>query len=167
MAAAAETLPKLSKEKPRRLLEGVAKAAGCGGKAVEALFNTAVFYKDGRALLSALRLGEEGDIRRLCGGRASGAVRLMTLHAAKGLEFPAVILAGAEEGELPLRRPGEEANEEEERRLFFVGVTRAREELVITHGPAPSPFLRELPAALCRERAAVRQSAAARQMSLF
>ena len=78
---------------------------------------------------------------------AAGAVRLMTLHGAKGLEFPLVFLAGVSAGQLPLERPGQtlSADErEEERRLFFVGVTRARDELVLTAPGAASPFAAEL-----------------------
>jgi DNA helicase-2/ATP-dependent DNA helicase PcrA len=60
-------------------------------------------------------------------------VALMTLHAAKGLEFPVVFLAGCEENLLPYRREGEAPNVEEERRLFYVGMTRAREKLILTH----------------------------------
>lgn len=64
----------------------------------------------------------------------AGAVTLMTLHAAKGLEFPAVTIIGLEEGLLPsmhaLQDPGGDA--EEERRLFFVGITRAMQRLLIT-----------------------------------
>ena len=70
----------------------------------------------------------------------------MTLHAAKGLEFPAVFLAGLEDGAFPLRRKGEIENPEEERRLFFVGVTRAQDELILTCGGRPSAFFREAPA---------------------
>lgn len=85
------------------------------------------------------------------------AVALMTLHAAKGLEFPVVFICGLEEGLLPHTQSMQtEAEVEEERRLFFVGITRAEEELVITYVrrrsrfgtvvPAlPSRFLEELP----------------------
>jgi DNA helicase-2/ATP-dependent DNA helicase PcrA len=85
------------------------------------------------------------------------AVTMMTLHNAKGLEFPVVFLAGLEDGLFPLSRAMESEDElEEERRLFYVGVTRAMDRLYITHASrrwrygnenwsAPSPFLEEIP----------------------
>ena len=85
------------------------------------------------------------------------AVTLMTLHNAKGLEFPVVFLAGMEEGLFPLSRAIEtEGGLEEERRLFYVGVTRAMDRLSLTHADrrwragmeshsAASSFLDELP----------------------
>jgi DNA helicase-2/ATP-dependent DNA helicase PcrA len=81
----------------------------------------------------------------------------MTLHAAKGLEFPVVAIVGLEEGCLPHARAREHPDQmEEERRLFFVGITRAREQLVLSKAAyrtlrglrertASSPFLAELP----------------------
>ena len=58
----------------------------------------------------------------------------MTLHQAKGLEFPFVFIVGLEEGILPHSRAVDDLYElEEERRLFYVGITRAREKLYITH----------------------------------
>ena len=92
---------------------------------------------------------------------AGGAVTLMTLHAAKGLEFPVVFIVGCEQGLLPFEREPTEwsthddSRQEEERRLAFVGMTRAKDELVLscarrrmvrghTLPQAPSPFLYEI-----------------------
>jgi len=64
---------------------------------------------------------------------AQGVVTLMTLHAAKGLEFPIVYMIGLEEGVLPMRRhDDDDGDDEEERRLCFVGMTRAKERLTLT-----------------------------------
>ena len=88
---------------------------------------------------------------------ANGAVTLMTLHAAKGLEYPAVALIGFEDGLLPHARAQSDDSElEEERRLAFVGITRAERHLFLTHASyrmtfgqtmptIPSRFLHELP----------------------
>ena len=90
-------------------------------------------------------------------------ISLLTLHAAKGLEFPVVFVVGCEDGLLPLRLPGEqpdEASVAEERRLFFVGMTRARSYLCLSHArqrtrlgvnrqAPPSPFLADIDPALC------------------
>lgn len=90
-------------------------------------------------------------------------VHLMTLHAAKGLEFPQVFLVGMEEGLFPGRQSMEdEARMEEERRLCYVGVTRAMKKLIISHAEIrrqygreeyhkPSRFLKELPEHLLEE----------------
>src|SRR3546814_14171254 len=84
----------------------------------------------------------------------------MTLHSAKGLEFPLVFLAGMEEGLFPNARSVEETGRlEAERRLAYVGITRARQPLVLSYAESrrlhgqdmyviQSPFLRALPAAL-------------------
>jgi DNA helicase-2/ATP-dependent DNA helicase PcrA len=87
-----------------------------------------------------------------------GKVNLMTIHASKGLEFPVVFIAGAEDGLIPHARSLEEGdgNIEEERRLFYVAITRARDKLFITSCRkrrrmqslvecSPSPFLEEIP----------------------
>jgi DNA helicase-2/ATP-dependent DNA helicase PcrA len=103
-------------------------------------------FLDGVALLS--------DIDEL--KDAESRVTLMTLHSAKGLEFPAVFLTGLEEGVFPHARSMDDQDElEEERRLCYVGVTRTRERLFLSyalhrriHGYGvgePSRFLREMP----------------------
>lgn len=87
-----------------------------------------------------------------------GKVNLMTIHASKGLEFPVVFIAGAEEGLIPHQRSVDEnsGNVEEERRLFYVAITRAREKLIISSCQKrrkmqtiiecePSRFLDEIP----------------------
>jgi DNA helicase-2/ATP-dependent DNA helicase PcrA len=94
---------------------------------------------------------------------ASGAVTLMTLHNAKGLEFPVIFLVGLEEGVFPhMRSLGDPAELEEERRLAYVGITRAKRHLFLTHATtrnlfgatnynSPSRFLDEIPDALVAE----------------
>jgi DNA helicase-2/ATP-dependent DNA helicase PcrA len=93
-------------------------------------------------------------------GSADARVILMTMHAAKGLEFPVVVMAGLEEGLFPHARSAEDAAElEEERRLCYVGMTRARRKLVLTgasrrrwygdyRASSPSRFIEEVPAEL-------------------
>ena len=93
-------------------------------------------------------------------GTREARVWLMTMHAAKGLEFPTVIIAGLEEGLFPHSRSGESVEElEEERRLCYVGITRAESSLVLTsaarrrvfgeyQATQPSRFLDEIPADL-------------------
>ena len=110
-------------------------------------------------LLDTLLLGREGDVTRRDGKPATHAVALMTMHAAKGLEFPVVILCGLEDGLVPLRDGGGATDLEEERRLLFVALTRARERLILTRSRQrtlrgqraslpPSPFLADLPGEL-------------------
>lgn len=90
-------------------------------------------------------------------------VKLMTLHSAKGLEFPTVILSGLEDGVLPSNQSVENGNVEEERRLFYVGITRAKHRLILLHSKhrntfgqmtlqRPSRFLQEIPQHLIIEQ---------------
>lgn len=95
-----------------------------------------------------------------------GAVTLMSLHSAKGLEFPVVFLVGLEEGVFPHSRilqGGETAELEEERRLCYVGITRARERLFLTYAKQrllfgrhslslPSRFIAEIPSSCLLQR---------------
>jgi DNA helicase-2/ATP-dependent DNA helicase PcrA len=100
----------------------------------------------------------------------NNAVTLMTLHSAKGLEFPVVFITGLEEGLFPLLRDGDEFDDlEEERRLFYVGATRAREKLYVSYAQArlrygnetsqmlPSRFLEELQPEFVRHEAVRKQ----------
>ena len=110
------------------------------------------------------------------GPEPADAVRLMTLHNAKGLEFDVVFLLGVEEGLLPHARSGDSEREiEEERRLFYVGLTRARERAFLSHArrrllfgafrdAIPSRFLNEIPVSLLRREAdAITVTAAAQR----
>ena len=93
---------------------------------------------------------------------------MMTLHNAKGLEFPYVFISGLEEGLFPLSRAYDDPDTlEEERRLFYVGITRAREKLYLTHTRSrrrlgtiqestPSSFLTPIPAELLEKRSTAR-----------
>jgi superfamily I DNA/RNA helicase len=121
--------------------------------------------------MSSLNQGE--DLQRFLQEIATGAevdaldpraeaVNLLTLHAAKGLEFPVVFLVGCEDGLLPLRWPGGTPSDDdiaEERRLFFVGLTRAQDRLFVSHTARrfrhgsereqhPTPFLDAIDAGL-------------------
>jgi DNA helicase-2/ATP-dependent DNA helicase PcrA len=99
----------------------------------------------------SLDAGDSGD------EPSDNKVQLMTLHAAKGLEFPLVCIVGMEEGLFPSRMSMEEPGKlEEERRLFYVGMTRAMKQLILSHAEVrrqygreeyhrPSRFLQELP----------------------
>ena len=105
-----------------------------------------------RAYLESIALVADADAV----DTSSGSVTLMTLHASKGLEFPAVAMIGLEEGSLPHSRANESQSElEEERRLAFVGITRAMQHLQITNANRrtirgmsermiPSRFLEEI-----------------------
>jgi DNA helicase II / ATP-dependent DNA helicase PcrA len=86
--------------------------------------------------LQQLALVADADSRR----DDESQVTLMTLHNAKGLEYPIVLIAGCEEGVFPHSRALDEGGLEEERRLFYVGVTRAKRELYLTYARRRSVF---------------------------
>ncbi|MBT6627824.1 MAG: ATP-binding domain-containing protein, partial [Gemmatimonadetes bacterium] len=123
----------------------------------------------------------EADVERQAGERQRGeAVTVMTMHAAKGLEFPVVFLCGLEQGLMPLQMQSEEAGDiEEERRLLYVGITRAQRRLVLSHArrrqhhgkltmPSPSIFLFDIPGELVQRRTVeLPQPDRVSQMSLF
>ena len=114
--------------------------------------------EDGDATLSAIvnRISLLDRLDRDDDDASNDCVRLMTLHAAKGLEFPHVFMVGMEENLLPHRTSIEEGSLEEERRLAYVGITRAQKTLTLTYARKrkragewqncePSRFLSELP----------------------
>ncbi|OPY64383.1 MAG: ATP-dependent DNA helicase PcrA [Syntrophorhabdus sp. PtaU1.Bin050] len=120
-----------------KIVYGLLEAIGTGGTATD-------FLNEACLLAPADDFDPRAD-----------AVVLMTIHMTKGLEFDVVFVAGAEDGLIPYRRPGESGDEEEERRLLYVAMTRAKEELFLIHARrrsifgkrehrSPSPFLREI-----------------------
>ena len=117
------------------------------------------------ALLSNADRGEPGN-----------QVRLMSLHAAKGLEFRCVFIVGCEQGNLPHQSSIDEGHTEEERRLFYVGITRAKERLYLAHSAQikrwgeqvhllPSKFLDELPEADLHRDGVLREDQAEEQQA--
>ncbi len=108
-----------------------------------------------------------------------GVVRLMTIHTAKGLEFPVVVLAGVEDDILPhINSHDDESSQEEERRLFYVAITRAEKRVYLLHAARrrrfgtwqdslPSRFLVEVPDALVERRHLDRTETAPIAQSLF
>lgn len=134
---------------------------------MERLLYTAARHRTLGEFLQNLTLGGEGDVTRSGGKRMTAdAVSLMTLHGAKGLEFPVVFLCGLSRGILPLEAPGRISDLEEERRLFYVGITRAKEELTLMAGEEPSVFLQSLSPAFL-EGGATQRKETAQQLSLF
>ncbi len=158
------------KEKPAKLIDlWIAQMKLEDEPAFQRLRGLAVCAKSMPELLSGVALGQEGDLRR-SGTRAyhSDAVTLMTLHGSKGLEFPVVFLCGINEGMLPHVGIRGQSDPGEERRLFYVGMTRAQEELLLLTSGAPSVFLGDIPED-CLERSVAwtRPEEPAKQMSLF
>ena len=165
------------RDRPRESLAQTALAA-LADPALDGLLTAA----DRRALAPLLRpaasppatLGEvlDGILLRVPGDETpihAERVNLLTMHAAKGLEFPIVFVAGCEDGIVPYRRDGETSDIAEERRLLYVAMTRARQALYLTRsrrralfgrsGEAPpSPFLSALPADSTQVMAAPRRS---------
>lgn len=168
---AARFLPHLKTSKPSVLLEEWMESTGHDREEpLIKLRNMALFHPTISAFLHNLTTGEEGDIARSGSGKYSAdSVALMTMHGSKGLEFPIVFLCGFRKGVIPLERPGRPTDLPEERRLFYVGMTRAQEELILLTSGEPSPFEDDIPAADL-ERAKTMQANrfyAGKQLSLF
>ncbi len=158
---------------PREMIDAIVRESGLGAalreegtdEAVSRLENLGELASAAAQYESLLEFVERmalvSDADQLDAG--AGAVSLMTLHVAKGLEFPAVIITGLEETVFPHRRAlSDEAELEEERRLCYVGITRAMRHLALTHAwtrtlwgqrvdALASRFLAEVPAALVQD----------------
>lgn len=156
--AAAQIIDALhGKDSPRRhvseLVAQTAKNLGIDAQtpAVQTLTNTAVRF-DGQNL-EAFLAHIDAIAEQEFYDPTADAITLLTIHAAKGLEFKHVFLIGAEEGILPHHPPKAEPNLGEEKRLFYVAITRARDNLDILYAKkragkyaAPSQFITDIPA---------------------
>ncbi|GAW93200.1 UvrD-helicase domain-containing protein [Calderihabitans maritimus] len=142
-------------------------------QAMDRLLQVASRFSDLPAFLHRIVLAQEADYERMGNNKASvETVSLMTLHAAKGLEFPVVFIAGVEDGLIPLtERKTSTAKEDtlaEERRLFYVGLTRAKDMLILLSArnrarfgskasSCCSPFVREIPPDCLEQKSWVEQ----------
>ena len=135
---------------PAELIEKIIRQTGYGDfindgtpQADERMENIGVLVAEAQAYVDVATFLEEMALMSSADTTADQQVTLMTLHAAKGLEFPVVFLAGLEEGILPHARvfdSGKADDIEEERRLCYVGVTRAREELFVSCANSRTQF---------------------------
>ncbi len=141
-----EKNPENAEARIRNLRELMATMDGAGNAPTERLEN----------FLESITLDNEREEEK---ENTQDAVTLITMHSCKGLEFPHVFVVGLEDGLLPHSRSKVEGTMDEERRLFYVAVTRAMQTLAISHCGGrkkygqvlpchPSPFLKELPAEL-------------------
>ena len=172
---------RVEKEPPEQLLARWGQEyADPDDKAFARLLRIAGRFERIPEFLEGLVLYQDADYERAGGeGVSSEAVTLMTLHAAKGSEFPVVFLCGVEDGLIPYRERG--ADLDEERRLFYVGLTRAQDEVILLASkrrmrygrpiqPEVSPFVQDIPAAIVEEErieVPSRKREDARQLSLW
>lgn len=166
---------------PRQLIDWAVRVHGFDGmngeadRVVRRFKEVCGHFTDLKSLLDALSLERGLDHAGLLGDR----VALMSIHAAKGLEWPVVFIAGCEQGLLPCTLFGDR-DDEEERRLFYVGMTRTRSRLILSRAVRreingrmrdmkPSPFLECLPANLLAplERGKWKAKRVQRQLALF
>ena len=171
LSTAAETFrPLYKKKKPVKFVEEWIKEMHLEAcEPIRKLLQMAVLCGSMTEFMNMLALGAEGDLKRSPNRRhMAEAVTIMTLHGSKGLEFPAVFIYGVNQGSIPLENKNHPADPEEERRLFYVGMTRAKEELVLTTSGEASDFLRGLDDNLIqKENAEKKKEEACHQMSLF
>jgi DNA helicase-2/ATP-dependent DNA helicase PcrA len=147
-----EKTPEAGENRVQNITELAAEMDSTGGTATPPMERLQVFLEE--ITLDNEREEEEEN--------AGDAVTLITMHSCKGLEFPHVYVVGLEDGLLPHSRSKEEQTVDEERRLFYVAVTRAMRSLTLSHCGSrkkygnpmpchPSPFLKELPAHLVED----------------
>ena len=138
--------PLVRSEKPQKLIGAwVCDNDLQGVQSMKLFSDMAALHARMPALLQNLLLGRDADVVRSDGKNyTSDTVSLMTLHAAKGLEFPVVFISGVKDGTIPLKGRNGDCDLGEEHRLFYVGMTRAQDELILLAPPAPSPFLADL-----------------------
>jgi superfamily I DNA/RNA helicase len=161
--------PLVLKEKPQMLIESwMIDSALSGCKCMELLLNTAVLHESMSSLLQNLLLGRESDVVRSGGRRyRPTSVSLMTLHWAKALNFR-IVPVRRQGSMIPFKSGREVGNPERKRRLFYVGLTRARDELILLTSPARSPFLADIAEdCLIAGEAFARKQTPAEQLSLF
>ncbi len=146
----------IKKKKPGKIIDSWIKDNDLSDvRSMELLLNTTILHNEMASFLQNLVLGLESDIVR-SGSKvySPDAVMLMTMHAAKGLEFPIVFICGVNDGLIPLKNTNPDFDLDEERRLFYVGMTRAQDELILLTSRTPSPFLTDIaPEQLIRETA--------------
>ena len=161
----------LSRDAARRVLKAVQRDAGPAGEVVRQAALSLGWLEQPPEKLGEREQTRQADLARLVrlaeqfdgdvpafiaslherfGATSGRGVHLLTLHRAKGLEFEAVYLPRLEEGELPNRR----ADVDEERRLLYVGITRAKRYLLVTWAGKPSRFLEELGVSKTRNQVA-------------
>ena len=143
-------LQKSIDEAPADVIEKIIDQTGYGAfindgsvQSEEKMENLGVLVAEAKAYVDVPTFLEEMALMSASDDQAQEQITLMTLHAAKGLEFPVVFLTGLEEGILPHSRVfdgGKAEDVEEERRLCYVGITRARQELFITCASSRTQF---------------------------
>lgn len=143
-------LQKSIDEAPADVIEKIIDQTGYGTfindgsvQSEEKMENLGVLVAEAKAYVDVPTFLEEMALMSASDDQAQEQITLMTLHAAKGLEFPVVFLTGLEEGILPHSRVfdgGKSEDVEEERRLCYVGITRARQELFITCASSRTQF---------------------------
>lgn len=165
-ALLAKYMPLVQHQSPEQLLRSWVNDLGLAGiESMAMLCQTGLMYGRMDALLDAITLGHDADVLRSGSKRYTvDAVKLLTLHAAKGLEFPVVYLCGLNDGVLPYRSS---SRPDEERRLLYVGMTRAQDELHLLTSGEPSPFIDDLDAQSYERADAFPGGAPSTQLSFF